>query len=245
MCVAIYKPKGAKTPNLATLKQCWDANPDGAGIAMRRDRGKFCIEIHKGFMTFEEFTAAFNDYALADCEDELFLHFRITTHGGTEPGNCHPFPLTKNITLLKHEDLLVNAALMHNGVLPLSPDVKDISDTMELCRLIAGGLTDKLPQIVELLSPFIGSNKLAAMTPDGVYLAGEWHDIDGVKFSNLNWQYFGSMWGDGYGDDCWQPSKKELKLLKKGVCPHCDSKGIVSDVYTYYCEQCGAMWEQC
>ena len=80
MCVAIYKPAGIETPSLDTLKQCWDANPDGAGFALRTE-GEYSIGIHKGYMTWKQFVAAYEKYRLADFTGDLLLHFRIATHG--------------------------------------------------------------------------------------------------------------------------------------------------------------------
>lgn len=64
MCVAVYKPANVKTPSLDTLKRCWDANPDGAGFALRTGGDEYAIEIHKGYMTWKQFKAAFENTAL-------------------------------------------------------------------------------------------------------------------------------------------------------------------------------------
>ena len=109
MCVAIYKPKKTILPSLEILKQCWDANPDGAGFAMRTD-GEYAIEIHKGYMTWKQFVTAYRKY-LADFAGDLLLHFRIATHGGISPGLTHPFSLTKDVKLLKHTNVKTNYAL--------------------------------------------------------------------------------------------------------------------------------------
>ena len=133
MCVAIYKPENIQTPSLDTLKKCWDANPDGAGFALCTGGDKYAIEIHKGYMTWKQFKAAFEKYRLADFARDMLLHFRIATHGGISPGNTHPFSLTKDVKLLKHTNVRTNYALIHNGILPIKPE-GDISDTMEFCR---------------------------------------------------------------------------------------------------------------
>ena len=99
MCVAIYKPKGIKAPSIETLKKCWDANPDGAGLAWRTS-GKYPVHIEKGFMTWKEFVSYWTSLNFANYDDDMFIHFRITTHGGTCPSNTHPFPIADNDTLL-------------------------------------------------------------------------------------------------------------------------------------------------
>ena len=85
MCVAIYKPENVQTPSLDTLKKCWDANPDGAGFALCTGGDKYAIEIHKGYMTWKQFKAAFEKYRLADFAGDMLLHFRIATHGSISP----------------------------------------------------------------------------------------------------------------------------------------------------------------
>ena len=149
MCVAIYKPANVKTPSLDTLKRCWDANPDGAGFALRTGGDEYAIEIHKGYMTWKQFKAAFEKYRLADFAGNLLLHFRIATHGGISPGNTHPFSLTGDVKLLKHTNVRTNYALIHNGMLPINPE-GDISDTMEFCRKLAPLCRD-VPAVFHLL----------------------------------------------------------------------------------------------
>jgi predicted glutamine amidotransferase len=61
----------------------------------------------------------------------IILHFRITTHGGTSPGNCHPFPITEKLPLLQMTKCKAPLAVAHNGMIDIEPSRKDISDTME------------------------------------------------------------------------------------------------------------------
>lgn len=199
MCVAIYKPQGVIAPSLEVLKSCWDANPDGAGIGWRVD-GKYPIHIEKGFMVWSDFERYWKSTDMQSYDGDLFIHFRITTHGGTSAGNTHPFPVCNSDTILKSTTISCNHMLMHNGVLPITPDNKSISDTMMLCKLIARGGFEKTPtQLMDLLEDLIGTNKIALMDKDDVYLVGLWKDIDGVKYSNTYWQYrqtISSYWGD-------------------------------------------------
>ena len=228
MCVAIYKPENVKLPALEVLKQCWDANPDGAGFALRTD-GEYSIGIHKGYMTWKQFVTAYEKYRLADFAGDLLLHFRIATHGGISPGLTHPFSLTKDVKLLKHTNVKTNYALIHNGMLPIESE--DGSDTMEFCRRLAP-LHQNIPSAFNLIEGMAGNNKIAVMTRDKVHLFGEWECIDGVYFSNLLWD-----WSDFY-----LPTRKELRQLQKGFCPYCDGK-IIPDDEMYYCPECGDVWE--
>lgn len=229
MCVAIYKPAGIETPSLDTLKQCWEANPDGAGFALRTD-GEYSIEIHKGYMTWKQFVTAYEKYRLSGFAGDLLLHFRIATHGGISSGNTHPFSLTTNVKLLKHTNVLTDYALIHNGILPIEPE-GNISDTMEFCRRIAG-FQKNIPEIFNLIDGMLGNNKIAVMTRDKVHLFGEWENIDGVYFSNTLWD-----WSEFY-----LPTREELQLLNQGYCPYCDGSIIKDDMF--YCPECGETWEK-
>ncbi len=228
MCVAIYKPAGIETPSLDALKQCWDANPDGAGFALRTD-GEYSIEIHKGYMTWKSFVTAYKKY-LVDYSGDLLLHFRIATHGGISPGLTHPFSLTKDVKLLKHTNVRTNCALIHNGMLPIESD--EGSDTMEFCRRLAP-FHQNIPAALNLIEGMAGNNKIAVMTRDKVHLFGEWECIDGVYFSNLLWDWPDYNW----------PTRKELQRLNKGFCPYCDCE-IIPDDEMFYCPEWGDEWEK-
>lgn len=229
MCVAIYKPAGVELPALEVLKRCWDTNPDGAGFAMLTG-GERAIEIHKGYMNWKQFVAAYEKYHLADFAGDMLLHFRIATHGGISPGLTHPFSLTKEIKLLTHTNVLTNCALIHNGMLPIKPE-GDISDTMELCRRLSGFRTN-IPEVFNLINGMRGSNKIAVMTREKVHLFGDWENIDGVYFSNLLWDW---------QDDFYQPTWKELRQLQNGFCPYCDGE-IIPENGLFYCPECGEVW---
>ena len=227
MCVAIYKPAGIETPSLDTLKQCWDANPDGAGFAMLTG-GERAIEIHKGYMTWKQFVTAYEKYHLADFSGDQLLHFRIATHGGISPGLTHPFSLTKDVKLLKHTNVRTNYALIHNGMLPIESE--EGSDTMEFCRRLAP-FYQNIPSAFNLIEGMAGSNKIAVMTRDKVHLFGEWERLNGVYFSNLLWD-----WGfDDFGEEA------EYRLLEMGHCPYCDAP-IHYRLDGYSCSECELEW---
>ena len=232
MCVAIYKPENVQTPSLDTLKKCWDANPDGAGFALCTGGDKYAIEIHKGYMTWKQFKAAFEKYRLADFAGDMLLHFRIATHGGISPGNTHPFSLTKDVKLLKHTNVRTNYALIHNGILPIKPE-GDISDTMEFCRRLVP-LYQNIPSVFNLIEGMAGNNKIAVMTREQVHLFGQWECVKGVYFSNLLWDW-------SWDIEPFLPDKAGLALLRKGVCPDCDAE-VMRDKNKFYCLGCDAIW---
>ena len=264
MCVAIYVPANVETPSLEILKKCWDANPDGAGFAIRKKSsdGKFNIEIHKGFMKWKKFEEAFKKYALDKYNEDLLLHFRITSKGTTCKGNTHPFPFTDNVQSLQSTSIKVNYAMIHNGTMPITPEVKDISDTMELAmRIYKGKFYKDIDSFLHLLDGFIGTSKLAIMDYKTVHLLGDWKTENGVYYSNLNWQYsykscsyngrnYGYTWNSWYGDDddgCadyWEDKKdKKKEDDKKSEYDYEDASYIDLD----YIEAClqGGMCPHC
>lgn len=140
MCIAIYKPKGVEIPNKETLNRCFNRNKDGAGFAIYRDSK---INLHKGFMTFEDFYKSFMSYN-PQKDEPIFIHFRIATHGLVDGGNTHPFPITDSFECMRKTDLVYDGkVLIHNGVfhypneIMLKYDSKGLaSDTMIFSKIL-------------------------------------------------------------------------------------------------------------
>jgi predicted glutamine amidotransferase len=130
MCIIAIKPAGIKMPATTTIENMWYNNRDGAGL-MYATGGT--VHIEKGFMTLKDFKAALKrlEKSIDTTNTPIILHFRITTHGGTSPGNCHPFPVTEKLPLLQMTKSKAPLAVAHNGMIDIEPSRKDISDTME------------------------------------------------------------------------------------------------------------------
>ena len=130
MCIIAIKPAGVKLPATATIENCWYNNNDGAGF-MYAAGGT--VHIEKGFMSLKDFKDALKrlEKSIDVVNTPMVLHFRITTHGGTAPGNTHPFPVTEKLPLLQMTKSKAPLAVAHNGVIGIKPSQKDISDTME------------------------------------------------------------------------------------------------------------------
>ena len=58
MCIICVSPQGAPQPSLAQIEAMFAHNPHGAGYMVARN-GK--VEIHKGFMSLEDFTAKLHE----------------------------------------------------------------------------------------------------------------------------------------------------------------------------------------
>ena len=130
MCIIAIKPAGIKMPATATIENMWHNNDDGAGF-MYAANGT--VHIEKGFMTLKDCKKALKrlEKTIDVVNTPIILHFRITTHGGTSPGNTHPFPVTEKLPLLQMTKSKAPLAVAHNGMIDITPSKKDISDTME------------------------------------------------------------------------------------------------------------------
>lgn len=196
MCIIVAKPAGVQCPDLETLETCFNSNPDGAGL-MFPDGDQ--VRIIKGFMAFDEFSSTLK--ALGDVTNTgLVMHFRITTHGGTRPECCHPFPLTDDDTALRALDICAPVGVAHNGVIAgMDTDAKT-SDTMAYIRDVlaplqrmAGDLlaSDDAMTVVEST---VGS-KLAFLEPDGaITTVGDFIEENGVFYSNSSFKPAPRMW---------------------------------------------------
>jgi len=130
MCIIAIKPAGIKMPATSTIENMWHNNSDGAGFMYVKGGN---VHIRKGFMTLAALKSAIKklEKEVDVVNTPIVLHFRITTHGGTSPGNTHPFPVTEKVPLLQMTKSKAPLAVAHNGIINIKPSQKDISDTME------------------------------------------------------------------------------------------------------------------
>lgn len=197
MCIAIYKPEGKIIP-YATLKECYDANPDGAGFMYAEDKQ---LHIQKGFFTLQDF---YKEYVKHQ-DKKAVLHFRIKTHGKIDTTNCHPFA--------------VNPALgfVHNGIISGFGDA-DHSDTIGFNHGVLQPLVHKWGNLAlfqdpmkDLIESRIGYSKLIFLDRHGNHnilneAKGIWDD--GIWYSNnsykpyvapvTTWQNKGSWYDTNY-----------------------------------------------
>lgn len=207
MCIIAIKPAGITMPATTTIENMWHNNPDGAGLMYARDGN---VHIEKGLMTLKDFKAALKrlEKTIDVVNTPLVLHFRITTHGGTSPGNTHPFPVTEKLPLLQMTKSRAPLAVAHNGIIDIKPSRKDISDTMEY-------ILTQLAPLYQLKRDFYrqpAGKKLVynAIKSKMVFLDGTGRietigdfitDKDGMLYSNASYKartiyYNWDIWGD-------------------------------------------------
>lgn len=204
MCIIVYKPAGAENPSWEILHNCFENNNDGAGF-MYAENGRVYFE--KGFMSWKSFKRAFKPFKnRADLP--IVMHFRITTHGGTEKGLCHPFPLTSDRKELKATSGITDIGIAHNGCISLTSKAdKGMSDTSDFVRKYASVVITSPkwynnPNANKLLGEIIGSKMLVLSNDGHGEVVGDgWSEVNGVMFSNTTfekytWTYYNSNWYD-------------------------------------------------
>lgn len=104
MCIAIVVPQGVGPPDLEELKIHEAQNADGGSVAW----------VEGGWVHWQKDLDAEEVHSLvAGQKGPLLIHFRISTVGGADPYLCHPFPITRDVSV----DLAGSArsVLVHNG----------------------------------------------------------------------------------------------------------------------------------
>ena len=199
MCIIAAKAKGVAMPDDQTIENMWYGNSDGAGF-MYAENGK--VYIRKGFMEYGQFRKALDELAATHDMTQLplVMHFRITTHGGTKPANCHPFPITDSVGVLSKLETKCRVGVAHNGVIDITPR-KGISDTMEYIASQLAPLSRAVPEfyknkhLIEMIYNATGS-RLAFLTRDGsIYTVGDFIEDGGMLYSNTSYRYSRS-WRD-------------------------------------------------
>lgn len=189
MCIAVYKPAGERFPTKTEFKTMFANNPDGAGF-MYADGKK--VVIKKGFMSFGSFWKAFKPFK--DMNEKAFaFHFRIATHGGISRAMCQPFPYSDNIRELKRLEARAPMGIVHNGMIPMTDNARNISDTAlfikkYMTRIIRAPHNIKQVDL-DILEACIDS-KMVLLQPDGSgFLIGKFIHDDGVYYSNASYLY--------------------------------------------------------
>lgn len=193
MCIIAAKAAGVDFPSDQTIENMWFKNPDGAGF-MYAKGGK--VHIEKGFMNYLDFLDRID--TLSDEIDlkktAMVLHFRITTHGGTCAENCHPFPISDSIGMLKKLKLTTDIGVAHNGIIDITTP-KDISDTqmyiMKQLAPLKKGAPDflKNKHLLQMVHNAIES-KMAFLDGKGnLTTIGDFIEDNGIMYSNSSYKH--------------------------------------------------------
>ena len=219
MCIIVGKRKGIELPTKQILENCFDNNSDGSGLAYVKNRK---VVIEKGFMTFEAFYKRLMELNKQfDLKNKaLLMHFRITTHGGTSKGNCHPFPISNSRKKLKATCLECgNVAFAHNKTVKICADEKekDLSDTQIFSRdyLYHIWKTNKCfyedKNIRKIIQKMGGESRFCFLdNKEQIYTIGDFVEDNGVLYSNYSYSY-----NINYYDYCYDYTSNYLTDTQK------------------------------
>ena len=188
MCIAILKTKDGNITD-EQLLNCFDNNPDGAGIAYTKDNKIFIV---KGIFDAKQFVEEYHK-AVAEADGAMLVHCRIGTSGFKDYTNCHPHVVSDECVMI------------HNGILSIDvPKGSKVSDTV----LYVEQYLKPLPKdfmlndgIMSLITDHIGTgNKFVFLNNHGDFSianekAGHWKN--GVWFSNYSYEAY-SFYTKGY-----------------------------------------------
>jgi len=242
MCLIIHKPANTPMPSNRKMKKAFKANPDGAGIGIRFEDS---WNVSKGFMAIGNFMREMKSYKDFLYDREVILHFRLGTSGMDKPGNCHPFPITDDVNLLRSLDYESNWIMAHNGIFGGGQTIKDygvITDTQVYIRevlnnpIIKNGLVNNVDETMKILSYTLGTDRIIIGGPHVTIRFGTWYTIEECLYSNEYWKtksiYTGYL---GIGDT--QTKIDDLDGWDIEKCPGCGKETY--DPYTGYCSNCG------
>lgn len=193
MCILVFKPKNVGFPSKETLKNCFDANPDGSGYAWVDRSG--ISHIRKGFLTFHDFYESMSKNMEKLTKFDVSLHFRVATHGSVSSGNCHPFPISCKVEDLKATQLDGKFKIMaHNGIISslgyrAKKTKSDLSDTMVFSKELRsfGENNRQNKRILE-------SGKFVIMDRKESRRYGHFIEDDGIFYSNDGYLGYYYIW---------------------------------------------------
>ncbi|MFH1001923.1 MAG: hypothetical protein V1759_01575 [bacterium] len=193
MCVIVIKKSDIELPDKDILKNCFDSNKDGCGFTYTKEGLNY---LYKGFFDFKSFYDQITEKVKK--EYPCIIHFRIATAGKVDEGNCHPFPLTNNVNILRKLEIITSKMFVaHNGIIQHSNYSyhHKLSDTQEFIQKILSdkAIYDNLYDsriIQELLINYAGeSNKFAFLhSQKGILLLGKFEKYKDWYFSNNSYK---------------------------------------------------------
>lgn len=199
MCIIVVKPKSVPLPDREILKNCFQNNPDGAGIMYRH---KGMVHGVKGLMDFKSFMAELD--ALPDTignltDADLVFHFRIGTSGENDKGNTHPFPSTDDYNEMRKTRWTSHLGMCHNGIMhniTSDPDIRQyrISDTMVFVKKFLYPMAKRTSVMEDKEAQYIlyhaANSKLVFMDDNALITLGDFSTHDGCLYSNSTWQSY-------------------------------------------------------
>lgn len=196
MCVVVYKKSGIELPSKEDLKRCYDHNNDGAGYMFRYNNK---IHIRKGFFDFEllyhDLKNRYDGYNLID--EDVVIHFRITSMGRDNIQNTHPFPVTTKNDMFNYRYLITEKGVAHNGTMSFLNPSNGESDTLVFSREYLPLLDYSNPKIRDIIRELTKS-KFVVMDKYKTYLIGEFQEKEEILYSNLYHDSLKSVYNESW-----------------------------------------------
>jgi predicted glutamine amidotransferase len=175
---------------------CFNRNSDGAGL-MYVNKGK--VVIRKGFMDFNSFYDYIEklDNTFDLTEKALVMHFRISTGGNVDGGNCHPYPITNNADRLRKTMVSTTLGMAHNGIISdYSHKDKVLNDTQMFVKNCVSVLYDYdkefyyNPKVMSMLKDIAGSKLCFLDANEEIHYVGDFVEENGVLYSNTTYKTY-------------------------------------------------------
>lgn len=235
MCIILIKEHNKKFPDVETLSNCFENNPDGAGFMYVK---KSEVIIKKGFMTINSLLDAIDQEEI-NPKSTVIYHFRQATHGKIGKSQCHPFPISKSEEDIKAVEFVTDIGFAHNGIIDIV-STSEMSDSMVFAKNLAGeSIRPHLfnnDEIFELVVMASKGSKLVFLNKDFVKRTGTWIENKGLLFSNDGYKKridLYAFYGKNY-NSIFQNDKNEGKL-----CTNCNEYSMFEDdkgLTCYWCE---------
>ena len=194
MCIIIWKPADKDIPEWR-LRASMEQNDDGWGL-MWHEGGR----VHTVKSTvMEDFWKHYDQVK----HRSVAIHFRFRTHGNIDNEQAHPYQI------LDYDKDGMDLWMMHNGIIPIDTPDQTKSDTWTwihtyvrpLLKSDLGLYYDS--EFWKFVKSDIGGSRLMFLDDEGKFRrVGEWHEIDGCLYSNLNPFWWDEDYG-GYGYGGW------------------------------------------
>lgn len=181
MCVILICPPQVR-PSEEVIRQCWQSNPHGAGIAWREN----------GEVRWRKTDDIDELMALSETKrGEIVLHFRIASVGRVCAELRHPFPVEKASPL--SDSGKAKAVLFQNGTWGGWREALDRA-ARKGHKVPAGEMSDARAA-AWLCSIYgkdyirsCGASRWVFFGAHATSYFGDWHKLSGILYSNLYWR---------------------------------------------------------
>ena len=224
MCIIIANKKGILSKQ--TLKECWNNNRDGGGLAYVENG------IIKTYHSLKSFNGLYNKYTHIKKQfgdnKKVLLHFRITSAGETNKINLHPFNVNENLVFA------------HNGTIYQFTKDKKLSDTILFNEYMLKQLPKdfyKNSAIKDLIEVYIEHSKLVFLdNMDKFYIFNDSYGIEdgGNWYSNSSYKPYISALNQTKGRyklSKWKEEQEEEQHPSEYCSFNCDDCGFIDCEY--------------